>query len=446
MKNLKTTCTLIMGILLLSGVNSFAAESNPITSVSEKTTIHVEYTYNAYGIAISSTQKTVTTTTTTNEKGETSTTTTTYISVNGWRGGSLKIETTTGTSQNESVNGANSTTEFWTNYAYNDNGQLKGASGGGKTKGNRGKDDNGNELGTFESESEDIYEIRNGQAIKIKTVNKTVYYGPEGQKESDSTETTTYEYELIGGSWQLMKEVSVSNTEGTDGSSQTMTKTKVYQRDANGVCIGITQTASGTQTAVNGNGGRATYNLSNYDAKFAFDEEVGWYLADESWDWVEGGSRTTPPADNPPGEDNPDPNNPLNDNPRNDDTRPDRRHDGNDHRHDGDDHDRPQHPGWHDNDGREGHRGERNDSHHGYQPSGGGTAFPGVPAAEYDFAAELEKRYPGRGQAIADDWVALSKVVQDDSEEVPSALDVLAHIDDAITFKGGDVNKDEWPF
>ncbi|MFH0913018.1 MAG: hypothetical protein V1884_01880 [Candidatus Omnitrophota bacterium] len=286
MKKLKTILyALIISFVLLSGINVFAVETSPITGVSEKTTIHVEYLYNAYGMAVSSADTTTTITTTTNEKGETSTTTTTYTTTSVWRGGSLKVASTTGTSKNESANGANSTTEFQTNYEYNDKGQLKAASGESQTTGDRGKNDAGEELGTYESTSEDTYIVQNGQSLKKTSVATGINYGPEGQKESDSTETTTYDYELKGGSWALVKQVDKSETKNVDGGTSLVEKTKTYTRDANGVCTGITQAASGTLTAVGGNGGTQTYTMQNYKAEFKFDAEMGWYLSKESYDW-----------------------------------------------------------------------------------------------------------------------------------------------------------------
>jgi hypothetical protein len=83
----------------------------------------------------------------------------------------------------------------------------------------------------------------------------------------------------------LVKETSVYTSESIDGDEQTITKTRTYQRDANGVCTGITQTASGTYNAVGGSGGTQSYTMQNYKAEFKFDAEQGWYLANESWDW-----------------------------------------------------------------------------------------------------------------------------------------------------------------
>jgi hypothetical protein len=272
--------------LLVGGLNAFALDpTSPIVSTTQTSTIHVESIYNPYGVAISSTEVTTTITTTTNEKGETSTTTTISTSKSEWRGGSLKIISVTGTSDTTASDDSSSHTDFWTNYEYNDKGQLKGASGGSKSKGDRGKDADGQKMGTYESSTTDNYIIKNGQALRSSSKTTGTNYRPDGTKTSDFTETTNYSYQLIGGSWHIMGEVSTSTTNGVDGSTTTITKTRTYSRDANGVATGISQTATGTMTVVNENGGRTTYTMKNYQATFAYDPEVGWYLQKESYDW-----------------------------------------------------------------------------------------------------------------------------------------------------------------
>lgn len=271
---------------LAGGLNAFAATANPIISTSQNSTIHVEYIYNAYGVAISATEITTTTTRTVDDKGGWSETTTVQTAYSTWKGGSLKIDSASGTSDTKASDGSNSHTNFWTSYTYNANGQLAGASGGAHTTGDRGKDANGEPIGTFVSDTVDHYIIRNGQALRSSSVTTGTNYGPDGTKTSTFTETTNYAYQLIGGSWHLMGEVSTSTTNGIDGSTETITRTRTYSRDANGVCTGITQTATGTKTVVNENGGKTTYTMSNYQATFAYDSKVGWYLQKESYDWL----------------------------------------------------------------------------------------------------------------------------------------------------------------
>jgi len=285
-KNMKRIGILIGVFLLAGGLNAFATDAaSPIVNTTQSSTIHIEYVYNPYGVAISANQVSTTTTTTKNEKGETSTTVTTSTSKSSWIGGSLKVESATGTSNTTASDGSHSTTTFWTNYSYNANGQLAGASGGADTTGDSGKDANGQAIGTFTSHTTDSYIIKNGQALKSSSVTTGTNYGPDGTKTATSTETTNYTYALIGGSWNLMKEVSVSNTNETNGSTETVTKTRTYQRDANGVCTGISQTATGTKTVVDATtGGRTSYTLS-YSATFAYAPEVGWYLKTETYDW-----------------------------------------------------------------------------------------------------------------------------------------------------------------
>jgi len=280
MRSIAALTTLIF--FLIGQMSAFAA---PILSTNQKVTTHIEYVYSPYGVAISANQITVTITETTDENGKKSTTITTQTSVSTWKGGSLKVEKITGTSDTESDDGATSQTDFETNYTYDEDGRLKGALGGSSSSGNRGKDANGQDMGTFTSNTVNTHIIKNGEALNSNSQTTGTNYGPDGTKTSDYTETTTYEYQLIGGDWVLVKEISTSNTNGTDGSSSNITKTRTYQRDANGVCTGISQTASGTMAQVNQQGGRQTYTMKNYKAEFKYDPKVGWYLSNESWDW-----------------------------------------------------------------------------------------------------------------------------------------------------------------
>ena len=107
----------------------------------------------------------------------------------------------------------------------------------------------------------------------------------EGQTKSTSHDVTSFSYDLIGGTWHLMQEVTNSSTSSTDGGSETRTTTKTYSRDANGVCTGVSQTSTGTSVSVDDNGGTWTYDMSNYNAEFKFDSVLGWYMANESYDW-----------------------------------------------------------------------------------------------------------------------------------------------------------------
>ena len=103
--------------------------------------------------------------------------------------------------------------------------------------------------------------------------------------KSTTTETTAYEYSLVGGAWQLMKETSISATTQTDGGMENTTTTKTYTRDANGVCTGISQTRTGTSSTVGTSGGIYNYTLQDYSATPAFDAQQGWYISQESYNW-----------------------------------------------------------------------------------------------------------------------------------------------------------------
>ncbi len=270
------------------------ADGTPATT--QSSTIHIETTYNAYGVALSSTQTTTTKTTTTRDvitngttKSITSTTTTVQTVNSSWRGGSLKADKMTGTSDTTGSDGSSAHSDFWADYSYNDKGQLAGASGGAHTTGDRGKDANGQALGTYTSDSIDSYEIRNGVALKTGSTTTGQNFGVDGKKTGDFTETSTNEYSIVGGNWQLMKTTSVSSETDIDGSTTNTTTTTAYTRDENGVVTGVTQTKTGTMVKTNGKSGdqlaTVTYNIENYVATFVFDSQQGWYLAKESYDW-----------------------------------------------------------------------------------------------------------------------------------------------------------------
>jgi len=289
---MKKILVLILGTLLLVSINNaLAVEANPVLGIKQKTTIHVEYNYNSYGTLLSSTQETdsVTTTTTENAEGEevVNTTTTNSVSESTWLGGSLKIQSSAGASASESDDGSNSTTIFSTDYEYDENGRLVGASGTAETK-SKTVDAKGETAGTSKTETIDTYVILNGEALRSKSETTGESFGVGGAKTADITETATYKYGVFRGKQELIKEINVSSNDGVDGTSQTTTKTKIYERDANGVCTAITQTAEGTYVAVGQNGGSQTYTITNYEAIFELDEEQGWYLKEEGWDWESG--------------------------------------------------------------------------------------------------------------------------------------------------------------
>lgn len=276
--------TAVMFFLLGVGMSAFALDMTSGVNTTQTNSGHVEYVYNPYGISISATETTTTTMRTVDAYGGWSETVTVQSAYSSWRGGSLKINSAGGSSDTKGSDGSNSHTDFWSTYGYNANGRLASASGGSATKGSRGVDANGQAIGTFESSTTDNYIIHNGQALRSSSTTTGTNYGPDGKATSYSSETTNYTYALLGGSWQLKGEVSTSTSSGPSG-SQTITRRRTYNRDANGGLQGITQTATGSGTDINQTtGGSTSWTMQNYQATFAYDPAVGWYLASEKWD------------------------------------------------------------------------------------------------------------------------------------------------------------------
>ncbi|MFA5319659.1 MAG: hypothetical protein WBE75_05175 [Candidatus Omnitrophota bacterium] len=285
--------TLTAAFIVLAGENFVrAADDTPsIVSTDMKMVIKVENVYNNYGVQINGTETTTTTTTTTNSKDETSTTITTQTVTSEWRGGSIKVAKIEGTSNTDGTDDSSSATTFTITYEYADGtGKLKGASGTSSTTGDSGTDDNGEAIGTYKTSTTDSYTIRNGQALRTKSETTGESYGSDGTKKGDITQTSTTEYELVAGTWQVSKETTVSKNTGVDGSSESITRIKTYTRDDNGVITGVSQTATGTRVAITSAGGTVTLGMTDYTATFTFDEESGWYLEKESYTWEQGAS------------------------------------------------------------------------------------------------------------------------------------------------------------
>jgi hypothetical protein len=297
---IKTAAAIFALLFALGQSGVFAADessSDATTSTSVKTKIissvkHVENFYNAFGVCYTSTESSSTVTQTTGSstsngetKTNTSTTTQESFVMQTWKGGSLKPDYSNSTSTTEGTDGSSSVTNSKVTYSYDATGKLAAASGTATTTGTLASDANGESGGEYTSTQTTSYIIKNAQALPSQTVTDTTQT-LEGQVRSASHEVTSFTYDLIGGSWHLMSEVSNSSTSMTDGGSEQRTTTKTYSRDANGVCTGISQTSSGTSVSVSETGGTTTYNMTNYNADFEFDEQNGWYLANESYDWV----------------------------------------------------------------------------------------------------------------------------------------------------------------
>ncbi|MCU0650689.1 MAG: hypothetical protein MUC52_00445 [Candidatus Omnitrophica bacterium] len=281
-------------MLALGQTAAFAADNTSSTDINTKiisSVKHVQNFYNAFGVCYTSTEHSTTVTQTTSNtndgsesKTNTSTTTQESFVMQTWKGGSLKVDYSESTSTTEGTDGSSSVTNSRVDYVYNAGGQLVSASGKAHTEGTLASDAYDGSGGSYVSDQTTSYIIKNGQALPSQTVTNTTST-VEGQVKSTSTETTTFEYELIGGTWHLMKEVSNSSTTMTDGGSEQRTTVKTYSRDANGVCTGISQECTGTSVSVDDNGGTWTYNMTNYNAEFEFDDVLGFYLASESYDW-----------------------------------------------------------------------------------------------------------------------------------------------------------------
>jgi hypothetical protein len=274
---------------------AFAADATSSTNIQSKiisSVKHVQNFYNAFGVCYTSTEKSTTVTKTTSttsdgteSKTNESTTTQESFVTQSWKGGSLKVDSSTSTSTTEGTDGSSSVTKSNVNYVYDASGKLQSASGTATTTGTLADDTNGESGGSYTSTQTTSYIIKNAQALPSQTVTDTTST-LEGQTKSTSHEVTKFTYELIGGTWHLMSEVSNSSTKMTDGGSEQRTTTKTYSRDANGVCTGITQEVTGTSVSVDDNGGTWTYNITNYKANFEKDDTLGYYLASETYDLV----------------------------------------------------------------------------------------------------------------------------------------------------------------
>jgi hypothetical protein len=291
---IRATAAMFALLFALGQSGAYAADNASATDVQTKiisSVKHVENFYNAFGVCYTSTEHSTTVTQTTSSSttnGETktnsSTTTQESFVMQTWKGGSLKPDYSESTSTTEGTDGSSSVTNSKVTYSYDATGKLTGAVGTAHTEGTLASDAYGGSGGSYVSDQTTTYIVKNGQALPSKTVTNTTTT-VEGQVKSTSTETTTFEYELIGGTWHLMQEVSNSSTSMTDGGSEQRTTIKTYERDANGVCIGVSQTSTGTSISVDDNGGTWTYTMTNYNAEFKFDEVLGFYMAHETYDW-----------------------------------------------------------------------------------------------------------------------------------------------------------------
>lgn len=320
--------------LLLAPVRSFAEDSS--TTVTHDTKIisgtrTITNTYNAFGSLMSSTeisdQVVKTTSTVTKDGKETKTTSYTEqhtIVTSEWIGGGLKTTQVEGYSvtggdptkgtpgkENPASDESWSRTDFKNVYQYDANGRLCGVTGGieitddngnkmlvnSVTTGSRGKDAEGKALGTFTAYSIDTYEIRNGQALKVKTesVQITNGFGDNKDGVSKTETTTTYDYKLMGGTWVLNSTYETTDTITTSGDAKGSTshqeKETIYHRNEDGTLV--TTKTGGSYDAievimheytdvVKGNGGSTTWVLKDYSYTVSLDEQQGYYISSDT--------------------------------------------------------------------------------------------------------------------------------------------------------------------
>jgi len=289
-KKMKRMCLLMLGMLfLIGGGVAFAADHTPTTVITaSNTTMTVETYYNAYGVATMSIQNSSTTVTSTytdeaTGKVTTSTTTTKQKVTSAWKGGSIKVDSMTGTSETSGDDKSSAHTDFSTTYEYDELGRLKGGTGSSTTTGDEGEDKDGKKKGTYESETTNSYEIKNGQLLNTSSVTTGTSKGSDGKQTSHSTTNTNNTYVLIGGNWVTSSSETKSRSDGdgeSTGSWTETTRTTTYQRDANGVMTGMSVDLKGTRRIQTGNGGFTNQTLT-YESQVSYDPKEGYYV---SWD------------------------------------------------------------------------------------------------------------------------------------------------------------------
>lgn len=339
----KSLVLAVVMALMLSPARGFAGDDTASTNTSNTKaeimggTRTITNTYNPFGILTSTTQITTqttkTTSSTTDKDGKvrdtSSYTTQTTKVTSEWIGGGLKTTIVEGSSYTggkdatgTAADGSRSKTDFKSAYNYDANGRLCGVSGGieitddngnkmmvsSVTTGDRGTDAKGNSLGTFVAYSVDTYEIRDGQALKVRTDSVQYAYGAPDQYDSDgkatsnngvskTTSTVTYEYELMGGNWVMSSTYETTDTLTTSGDQKGSTshqeKETIYHRNADGTlvttktgdsydAIEVIMHESVDVTIQNGATEGTTWKLTNYKYTVSFDEQQGYYISTDS--------------------------------------------------------------------------------------------------------------------------------------------------------------------
>jgi hypothetical protein len=239
--------------------------------------------YNSFGVITSSTTVSKQTVKTTSTNGETNkeitqTQTTTSTTTSKWMGSSVKpIETKTSGTMTSS-DGGQSTTTGTTTYTYTNSGKLESCAGESTTTGTQANS-------SYTSNRTETYVIKDGQAIIDTSSSNTTYNGPDGTNVGNSTSVTKYEYEMSGGSWQVIKETSTDNSTYTNGGEMRTTTTKTYTRDSNGVISDVSQTKTGTRVNITSTGGKESQTLVKYEAEFKYSEDHGWHITKDTETW-----------------------------------------------------------------------------------------------------------------------------------------------------------------
>jgi len=290
--------------LLLTGLTcstGYAEEADPISSSvhSEmlQSTIVVNTSFNAFGIALSSTSTSTQTVQSTDGDGNVTTTTTTTVTTSSYKNGGMSADQSHTTSVTVNGDGKEtSRSEYTDTYSYDSKGYLIGVSGSGTTSStDYAKNPETGEVevtGTRSGTITRTFEIRDGQACILSNSTKGDMFDKDGEDIGDFSSSTSFEaYAYLGGSWVHMQETSVSSTE-TDQYQETVTRVKSYTRDDSGLVTGISQTATGTRTVVTGvndkTGEKSTqsYTMTGYDAADSFDSQQGWYISNETYTWT----------------------------------------------------------------------------------------------------------------------------------------------------------------
>jgi len=297
-KKMKRIFALAAAVILAIAVPNAMATTGTGTVSKYDQVIHVYTEYNAYGVAISSTNTTTTTVETTDKDGNVTTQVSTTVTKSTYKNGNLSPDTShiisTTTDGDGNVISKNDITDT---YTYDNSGNLIGASGSG-TMSSYDPDTGQTRTGSISRS----FIIKDGQALLTNsTTSNGKIFDKNGSEIGSFTNSMTIadaDYVYLGGRWVPTKEVSVSSSNMNDGGSETVTRITTYTRDNHGVITNMSQTASGTRVEVTGNnnGGTSTvtYTLANYQVEVAFDQQMGWYIASESYDW-----QTVPPPSDP---------------------------------------------------------------------------------------------------------------------------------------------------